>query len=160
MASPTIDPQPPEPSATADGDPIDAIRARRAAITGSKWYQVGAPWDYGVTIRADNEDPHAGRFVASVLPFGQDDDDEFYGERDELADAKFIAHAPQDIDWLIAALTEAEARAETLDHFAAEIQGENVTLVAECARLQVENAKLRHMAGNVDFDPGDGGEGA
>ena len=78
---------------------LNAIRARRAAITPGKW-------------KVDEDRIRMGDIYVYIdnAPYGSNGSFEIHTMRHKLDDARFIAAAPDDIDTLLAYIAELEAK--------------------------------------------------
>lgn len=97
---------------------IDEIRARRAAISPAPWVHMGP---------TDNEDRRGElrQYVARTVGCGDVPPEKFVitilhcgNEQRDVSDAKFIAAAPEDIDFLLAEIERLSKskNAETTEH--------------------------------------------
>jgi len=85
-----------------------AIRERAKKATCGPWFVVGPPWNsYDPFIVAGDPDPHVGALVADLAENAAEDDRDT-GQK--FADAEFIAHAREDVPWLLARVAELEAQ--------------------------------------------------
>jgi hypothetical protein len=71
------------------------------------WYIVGPPWNEAAPwINAVDDDPHNGAFICDFIDTRDDD-----GPRESVssdADAAFIAHAREDVPWLLGRVRDLE----------------------------------------------------
>ena len=123
---------------------LDAIRARRAAIT-------DAPWE------VENVTGEEGGSMLVIRPAGQWTGYDVAEHVDDDA-AAFIAAAPTDIDALLARVAELEAaldrereRADRNETHGRNLKHETGKLRAELKRLRADANAIRANAGNPDL---------
>ncbi len=134
----------------------EEIAARWAKASRGQWYKV--EWGQGAEVWTQPDDAAEARMVCDVS---------------QHLDAEAIAHAPGDIAWLDAALTEALAEVGDCDECAcvlAEESGEPFRLCADCAghyneldkatqaRLEAAEARADRMQAVVEAARGVHGE--
>lgn len=83
------------------------IATREQAATPPPWHQIGAPWGDGSFVKTGNGDPHTGRLVCATEEWLEEQENETHGaQRDWHADFAFIAHAREDVRFLLDLLGE------------------------------------------------------
>lgn len=124
-----------------DNERIEAIRARRAAITPGRWLYD----KYAEKVYDRQEDDGQENVICDLGGWDQHDTDGF-----------FIASAPADIDFLLAEVdtltNDLEDRKVNETHWRAEadaLRPENEALKQEVAQLERENAALREEVATV-----------
>lgn len=109
----------------AEPVPVDTriaeIQARVDAATLGPWYVVGPPWNEGAPwINAVDEDPHNGSFICDFVDLREEN-----GPRESISseeDADFIAHAREDVPFLLALLASRACAEPTEDTLAEALQ--------------------------------------
>lgn len=138
--------------------------------TPAPWYVAGPPWGDGTDLYTGNGDPHSGRFVCSVNPLGVEEGQaEIHGERNLLADAKFIEvmrnHLPR-----VLADYQRLLEKEPIEDFAEEVRrtmvkimravqhnrpheaGELAALLCTRSATIVQQAKMREEQAGGEYD--------